>query len=148
MLAMCVPYPQRLDTAGYQTIIKDDDPESPVRTKTSLQTREAHPSGSRVVKSRWPPLPAPDSVLCQAACNDSFPHHLSKFALYSMSTWTQSPACASCALRWLGSTEAHHTDCAQTSVFLIVTTTQRSQPRDQRQNQRFIALHPRVHTPP
>lgn len=54
MLAMCVPYPQRLDTAAYQTIIKDDDPESPVRTKTSLLTREAHPSGSRVVNLGGP----------------------------------------------------------------------------------------------
>lgn len=48
-MSMCAPYPQRLDTAGYQMIIKDDDPESPVRTKTSLLTRETHPSGSRVV---------------------------------------------------------------------------------------------------
>lgn len=69
---MCVPHPQRLDTAGYQMIIKDDDPESPVRTKTRLLTRETHPSGSRVAIFGGPRCRPPTVLYAKLGATTAF----------------------------------------------------------------------------
>lgn len=127
MLAMCVPYPQRLDTAGYQMIIKDDDPESPVRTKTSLLTREEHPSGSRVVNLGGPRCRPPILSCAKLDATTAFLTIYLQLAMCSMST-AQSGGLAQ---------QRHTIWTARNPLFLIVTTSQRSQPRDQCQHQRF-----------
>lgn len=120
------PHPQRLDTAGYQMIIKDDDPESPVRTKTRLLTRETHPSGSRVVLFRWPPLPPPD--FCSApSWTQRQLSSPSNFALVSSCLFSSHAA-------WPA--DGYTTWTTRNPLLPIVTTT-KPHPKPQRQHQQF-----------
>lgn len=105
---MCAPYPQRLDTAGYQMIIKDDDPESPVRTKTSLLTRETHPSGSRVVILGGPRC-RPPMLLCAK---------LDATTAFLTIEFCPMSSCL-CAVWRLGSQMHTHMDHTQPTLLLI-----------------------------
>lgn len=83
-------------------IIKDDDPESPVRTKTSLLTRETPPSGSRVAILGGPRCRPPTVPCAKLDATTAF----LTIQIYPVSSVQRPVFSVSCVLKRLGS-EVH-----------------------------------------